>query len=122
MSWDKNTVINSEIDTVARTLDDLNIPYELITLGNVVGHGLNDDYSEEGPSKTHPIRMLTYKDRWGDVCIREQMQRFADCDADDVIVSVRFQDKRVLPKEFAVDFTQFPLEVYYDEEGERIKS
>lgn len=77
MSWNKNTVVRSSIDNVKATLDTVGVPYELTTLGEVDGNGLNDVY---GVTK-YPIRKLTFN---GSV-IREIMQRHPDCDIDDVI-------------------------------------
>ena len=43
MSWDKNTINNSEIDRLVDLLKDLKINYTLTLLTSVMGRGLNDN-------------------------------------------------------------------------------
>lgn len=81
MSWDKNTVNLSDVDSRIHVLNQIGISYSLITLGEVGGHGLNDF-----DGKTYPIRQLKYKD----IVVLEQMIREDDCDFDDMIISYEF--------------------------------
>lgn len=87
MSYDKNTLDFSEIDTIVRVLDYLakadggEQRYVLTELGTVEGLGVND----EGP---HILRSLWHSN----ITVVEQMQRTCDCDADDVIVSIETHD------------------------------
>ena len=111
MSWDKNTIVCSQINAIISTLDICKKPYTLSVLGNVQGHGLNDDLIIEDNSgelypgsKYYDIRKLEFEG----IVILEQMQRSHDCDTDDMIISVKF-DKGSEPK-------TWPLEIYMDKE------
>ena len=97
MSYDKNTVNTSTVDFAIEMLKDLDIPYELETIGKVQGFGLNDlDY----PDDFYDIRRLTY----GDFVILEQMNRTNDCDFDDIISSSKFRiDKE--PDDWRIEVT-----------------
>jgi hypothetical protein len=121
MSWDKNTLNLSEVDSVMNTLRDLGEPFVLHVLGEVQGNGLNDDAWEGEGEDAHPvlkmyqIRKLEYKN----VVLLEQMQRHPDCDVDDVILSFKF-DKIEEPKEWKIEIMlQDPdydePDPYYDE-------
>ena len=81
MSWDKNTVIGSELEGTRETLDELAIPYKLSTIGTFRGCGLND-----GEGVTYELRRLQYAGR----VMLEYAELDADCDVDDVILSQRF--------------------------------
>jgi len=99
MSWDKNTVIVSEIDKTIELLEEFNIKYKLTIIGTVEGYGLNDDLNMfDGVSKNYEIRKLEYKDK----VIMEQMIRDEDCDANDYIVSRKF-DKSKAPKKWKIE-------------------
>lgn len=95
MSWNKNTIVASEIDSVIRTLDDCKASYDLTTLGEVTAMGLNDDYN--GINR-YPVRRLEYQN----TVILEQMQRTHDCDMDDCLVSCRFK-KGEEPKDWKLE-------------------
>ena len=95
MSYDKNTISISEIDNTIELLKELGIEYKLTELGEVVGYGLNDEYSE---TDKHKIRKLEYKDK----VILEQMVRTEDCDSDDYIRSRKF-DKDKFPKKWKIE-------------------
>jgi len=95
MSWNKNTVNRSSIDTIISTLKRLNESYTVTVLGRVKGFGLNDD---EG--KTYMIRKLEYQD----TVVLEQMLRTSDCDMDDSIISVEF-NKSKEPKDWSIEAT-----------------
>jgi len=82
MSWDKNTVNLSALDSVKQTLDNLEVEYSLSTEAEIMGIGLND--FEDTPP--HKLRRLQY-DKW---VMLEQMTRDADCDVDDIISSHTF--------------------------------
>lgn len=97
MSYNKNTLISSEIGNTIKILDRLKVPYTLTDLGTVRGQGLNDDY--EGID-SYKIRKLEY----GDYVIIEQMRRTNDCDTDDYIVSEEFL-KNKAPKEWDLEIT-----------------
>jgi hypothetical protein len=95
MSWDKNTRNCSEVDKTIELLKELKIPYKLKVLGTVTGYGLNDDYAE---SDKHEIRRLEYKEK----VILEQMRRSDDCDEEDIIISKKFNKKKV-PKKWKIE-------------------
>ena len=82
MSWDKNTVDLSSLDSVVQTLDNLGKEYHLSIEAEVVGRGLND-FENTPPYK---LRRLRY-DKW---VILEQITQDADCDVDDTISSRTF--------------------------------
>jgi len=107
MSWNKNTLNFSQIDTIIEVLITLKEKYTLISIGRVKAFGLNDSilglYS-------HCLRKLTYKNQ----IIIEQMQRTSDCDSDDLIVSLQFT-KEKLPK-------RIPLEIYLDMNVDELNS
>ena len=97
MSWDKNTRRTSEIDTIIKVLKELDVKYSIEIIGEVRGYGLNDDYSE---TYKHQIRKLTYNN----FVVLEQMIRNEDCDFDDVIISQKF-DKKKVPKKWEIEKT-----------------
>lgn len=82
MSWDKNTINLSCLDSTKETLDNLGIKYNLSVATEVIGRGLND-FEDTPPYK---LRRLQY-DGW---VILEQITRDADCDVDDTISSHTF--------------------------------
>lgn len=81
MSWDKNTVDCSRLDTYKAILDELGLPYELTVKIAVRGMGLNDD-----EDTVYELRRLQYNN----FVILERMERTSDCDTDDVITSTQF--------------------------------
>jgi len=95
MSWDKNTLIITEVDSTIETLKSFNTPYKLTILGEIRGRGLNDDGEASYP---YLIRRLEYKD----TVILEQMISATDCDTDDVLMSYRF-DKKDEPKNWKIE-------------------
>lgn len=99
MSWNKNTVVVSDIDSRVDMLKENGIPYTLTILGKVSGMGLNDAASQGIlDSSSYLIRKLEYKDK----LIVEQMQRQQDCDFDDHLVSIKFL-KSEAPKEWKLE-------------------
>jgi hypothetical protein len=103
MSWNKNTICDDTIDYTVKILEDEKLKYNLITLGEVAGFGLND---EEG--KTYPIRLLKYNNKF----LIERMIRSDDCDLDDQIVTKLYKNN--LPKFWW-------LEITIDDNGKIIK-
>ena len=97
MSWDKNTIRASEIDTTMKVLTELKVEHTIETIGKVRGYGLNDDYAK---TDIHLIRKLTYKN----FVVLEQMVRNTDCDLNDVIISEKF-DKDKVPKKWDIEIT-----------------
>jgi len=90
MSWDKNTINMSFIDSTIKVLKNLEIKYQLTKLGEVEGYGNNDIYCGEAieeDHKTYSIRKLEY----GNKIIFEQMLRSEDCDMDDYLVSIEYE-------------------------------
>ena len=106
MSWDKNTIVVSQIDQDLRLLEKFGIPYELKELGRVMGHGLNDC-----GDKFYSIRRLEF----GDEVVLEQMHRTDDCDADDTIISMVFE-KGKEPKEWPLEIMEEAIYLE-DEDG-----
>lgn len=100
MGWDKNTVNHSQVDTIISVLKQLNYPYEIREIGQVVGSGANDS------GKTYPMRRLSY----GEWVVLEYIQRSNDCDADDYICSETFR-KDQEPKDWAYSRSE-PSEVF----------
>jgi hypothetical protein len=99
MSWDKQTIIISEIDSLISLLSQLGVPYGLEKLGNVADNGTWSD-----PLKALTIRVLTYSTNHdGLQTIVEQMQRTIDCDTNDTLVSIKN------PKDF--DAKSWKLEI-----------
>ena len=88
MSWDKNTIITSSVDSIIETLSNLNTPYCLEEIGKVRGYGLNDDYNGVD---FYPLRKLEY----GDFVVLEQIIRTTDCDTDDTIISKSFPKDKI---------------------------
>ena len=84
MSWDKNTINQSNLNAVKDVLDDLKIKYTLVIKECVRGSGLNDDMC--GEMRVYELRRLSYRN----FVILEQMNRTSDCDADDTITSQKF--------------------------------
>lgn len=81
MSWNKNTVIVSEIDAAIKVLEAYKKPYSLTVIGTVIGRGLNDLANTK-----YPIRRLSFEDR----VILEAMFEAGDCDSDDWLISEEF--------------------------------
>lgn len=96
MSWDKNTVILSEVNKTIELLKEFGVPYKLKVLKKVVGNGNNDDLfvGNKETSRKYDVRRLEYKDK----VILEQMNRSADCDCNDVIISLKFNKDKVPEK------------------------
>ena len=90
MSWDKNTINCSHIDSIVRTLQQLDTLYSLTVEKEVRGMGLNDDIpSTAAPflvERFYPLRRLEYNR----FVILERMERTTDCDTDDLICSYLF--------------------------------
>ena len=90
MSWNKNTVDCSHIDSIVTTLQQLGVPYSLSVMKELVGWGLNDDIpSTAAPfsvERLFPIRRLEYKR----FVLLERMERTTDCDTDDLLCSYPF--------------------------------
>lgn len=99
MSWDKNTVNMSKIDDLVGMLEDHGLTYVVSILANIPGMGINDlEFSEDGSfcSKIYELKKLvTDKSIYVD-----QMLRHPDCDADDVIVTHKYE-KGEFPVNFA---------------------
>jgi hypothetical protein len=106
MSWDKNTFVVSEIDSIIKTLVSVDVPYTVEVIGHVSGVGINDSEFDGGSwtNKKYPIRRLMYKD----MVVQEVMERSHDCDFDDYLKSYCFEDE---------GWETLPLERYYDEES-----
>lgn len=109
MSWNKNTIVRSSLDSVKFTLDKLDYPYELSVLATVRGRGLNDDvlFGGADDDKTYEIRRL----KCDKFVVLEQMLHTFDCDSDDYLSSQIFNEE---PKLWQ------PI-VEYDEDGNKIK-
>lgn len=86
MSWDKNTINNSEIDTIISILKDLEITFILTPIDTFWGRGLNDNFCEDEPEQTHELRELKFRN----FIVLEYVEQDADCDTDDVIMSQKF--------------------------------
>lgn len=99
MSWNKDTINVSEIDSTIRVLETLNEPYKLIILGEVMGLGLNDTLGHG--QEEYPIRKLEFRDK----VVLERMDRTEDCDADDYLVSFMF-DKNKVPKKWKLEIKE----------------
>jgi len=84
MSWDKNTIDMSNLDSIKEMLDELEIPYKLENKQSVMGRGLNDD-----SDKYYDLRRLEYRDK----VILECMTQTTDCDSDDCLVSYKLDSK-----------------------------
>ena len=93
MSWDKETIVTSEVDATINVLKHLGVEYTLAELGQVPGCGLND--SDE---KMYSIRRLQYNG----VVVLEQMWRTCNCDTDDTLVSCEFSNTPV-PEDWPVE-------------------
>jgi hypothetical protein len=93
MSWNKNTISASKIDTTIELLKELGFKYNLTELGKVEGNGLNDI-----DNTNYPIRKLEYNQ----VVILEKMIRSEDCDENDIIRSFKFKKKDV-PKKWKIE-------------------
>lgn len=79
MSYNKNTINNSNILYLARALSENGIKIELYKVGEVAANGLNDIHGDGRDS--YPIYLLiTPKKTYLDV-----MERDYDCDIDDII-------------------------------------
>lgn len=93
ISWDKNTIKTSAVDSIIHTCRILRVPYTIEILGYVEGHGLNDELN-----KKYPIRKLIIDK----LVVMEQMFRTNDCDADDYLVHYIFESEEA-PKDWELE-------------------
>jgi len=93
MSWDKNTINMSRIDTITDVLKDAGIGYNLLVLAKVRGRGLNDSDMFSDKETYYELRRLEY----GNTVYLDKIEQDADCDVDDVITSHKFT-KETEPK------------------------
>ena len=109
MSYNKNTVIDSKIDSVVETLEGIGHDYDLITIDYVEGRGINDtgmDMNGYANNRSYPIRMIVYANLSGKLnCHLEHMVRDPDCDSDDRIVSSEYKDVDYLPDSHYLEIT-----------------
>jgi hypothetical protein len=99
MSWNKNTINVSDLDSTIEVLENLDVPYKCETIGRVQGYGLNDSYGfSDDEDKFYDIRKLSY----GDWIVIEQIVRDIDCDANDLIVSKKFK-KGEVPEDWKIE-------------------
>ena len=106
MSWNKNTVIVSEVDATVRIMDSMGMKYQLHKLGEVANMGLEVQYD---PDVLHnvPIRAIEFVDVQGvKHLLIVQMQRTLDCDSDDFVVSFH-----LIGEAATIDLTTWPLEI-----------
>ena len=104
MSYDKNTIFTSKLDSIKEILEELEEECILTEIGTVGGYGANDICG--GGMDAYPIRKLEYRNK----VVLERMERSHDCDDDDYLVSYTFI-KGLEPKDW-------PVEVYIDCEGD----
>lgn len=97
ISWNKNTLVLSDIDNTIEVLKETGTPYTLVEIGKVNGMGLNDDIQSDD-IKQYPIRRLEYKT----FVVLEQLQRTPDCDSDDWLISKKFK-KGEEPKKWELE-------------------
>ena len=83
MSWNKNTIVFSDITPITRELIRNKENYHLFTIGKIKARGLNDLINN---TEEYCLSILIYK---GGI-ILEQARQTIDCDGDDVIVSETF--------------------------------
>ena len=102
MSWNKNTISMSEIDSIMGVLKEMNIDFKCEEIGKVRGCGLND-YWNCGPDeeKYYSLRKLAYDN----FIILEQIIRANDCDIDDIITSSKF-DKDKEPSDWEIEIVE----------------
>lgn len=81
MSWNKNTINNSKIDSYIKIFEDYNIKYKVIELGKIKGFGLNDSRNTE-----YLIRMLVTEHH---IHI-DRFDREIDCDLNDTIETITY--------------------------------
>ena len=98
MSWNKNTINNSQLYTFAYTFGKVRRPINIEIIGYAEGYGLNDIYEDN--IGLYPIRKLSFDD----IVVLEQMQRTVDCDTDDTIVSIMFDADKV-PSDWPIEIT-----------------
>ncbi len=89
MSWNKNTIDNSQINSIARILLLLEIPYTIEVLASIKGSGLNDFdlVGEDEVCRTYELREL----RCAKFVVLDSIYKTLDCDADDIISSDIFK-------------------------------
>jgi hypothetical protein len=93
VSYDKNTIDYSRLDTTKQVLEELGEEFTITYLGEVVGQGINDV-----PEMSYHLRKLEYRDK----IMLERMERTYDCDSDDVRASYVFK-KGEEPKEWLIE-------------------
>ncbi len=95
MSWDKNTINMSQIDTILDTLRETSIGYNLSVLTKVRGRGLNDSDMFSDKETYYELRRLEY----GNTVYLDKIEQDADCDTDDIISSHKFT-RATAPKDW----------------------
>jgi len=96
MSWDKNTINMSTIQSIIVILKQLNIKYKVTEIKKVSGMGNNDN-----PGDFYSLQKLEIKD----MIYIDQMINTTDCDSDDTIITHKFSKKLGIPPNFKVQFT-----------------
>lgn len=94
MSWNKNTVNMSKLDSIADILTILEVPFFVTSINVVNGVGINDMmYDENGPAGTtdYDLRQLVSEK----LVVLESIYRTIDCDDDDFIRSDTFKPNDV---------------------------
>lgn len=102
MSWNKNTIVCSDLEFRIAKLKEMNIPYKLVNLGKVSGIGLNDYGESIGDSFRKEVKFVAeddlfpsvkyklYRLEYNDKVVLEQMNRHEDCDINDHLVCREF--------------------------------
>jgi len=79
MSWNKHTIKSTTINDIIEVLKETEQTYSVKVLGMVVDRGMDSSGDLE-------LRRLHY----GSKVVLEYVLRSSDCDADDVVVAVKF--------------------------------
>jgi len=95
MSFNKNTINISRLDSIAHYLKEKGYKPEIIMIGKVQGRGLNDLIPYNENKKIHFIRKMKYLDK----ILVEKFIGTNDSELDDYIFSYEFQEGK-FPKEW----------------------
>lgn len=115
MSYEKQTINLSTINTTVEILQEENIPFKLTNITSVIGQGINDEewgYNAEGEPRLKQKIYLIRKLEYGNIIVVEQMKRTHDRDSNDFLVSMKF-DKNIFGS-----YGDLRYEIYTDEETE----
>ena len=106
MSWDKQTINQSTIPTIAALLEQLGIQHIVYTIATVEDWGGWGSENDGIPLRRLRVRIPREGETYDrEITYLDQMQRTYDCDSNDYVVTLCSED----------EWLDTPLEIWLDE-------